>query len=1002
MIKRVLISLLFILQALSCVSQPAGNVYNLNMDRGLFTNHVYSTITDRYGYLWIATANGVVRYNGYDLKIFTTKNGLPVNDVWQLLEDRKGRIWLGAIADKIGYIKNNHYTSVPITTNDYNNIYPQYLSRYDSGIMFCSNYFLSSYQPTLCIEKNDRIEVYNIAGALNRIIGNVKFTQEHINIIKVLLTHDKFPVLYFERKFYICSITRDKIDINPLPYKVNFNDNFLSQAQIWRFDSSIVINNIFKKTSDILVINYNDTSLKTIRVSDDKNLVTLFYHDGSTNNSMIYGISGHFIYEVDLVGKKTKKIGLSDIAADLEGNQINSYVNNDLWKLTIGTRQHGLFIQYDTLRYFRKNVFDLTGFQYKGGDESGGFWYNTATRKFCRVTDNQQFFKLQNSGFITNVAKKDIGRYMILGYSNLIIDVNTKKKCRWNNKKFDGRVQNLVIVNDSEWYTIAGLNLLGYKKKQGIVLEQPYGKEKYANLIFDSTRHKVWAFNRSKIVIVNGNNYEIIQKEKLKQLGLHSIANMRVDNIFGNIFLLGDEQLCLWDPENKKVKAIHENINLADASIAIYHNILITYGRFGFIFNKILGKNKLSPPIFYRNVKNINYNIVSDAQFANGKAIFNTDKGTLTCDIPSQNAFDSPTTEVPDYRLLYVYKENCVQLHNNDTVIIEQDNYNIQFDLINPYGNGQLTYVLQHDNTLAKELNSNEYNFSGLKPDHYYTYSLAAYDKVWRSNQVQFVVYLRPKWYQTNTMVRIIWSFSVLCFVTLVAASVLITRRLVINANQKRNARMELELKSIYAQINPHFIFNSLNSALLLVSKQKTDEAYTHISKFSRLLRSYIKSSRNKHVLLAEEIRNLTNYIDLQQVRFKDRFEYNINVNEDVDINSVYIPSLLLQPFVENAIEHGLLSKEGTGHLLINFIKEQGQLICTIDDDGIGRKESKANKIPNPIKDESYGELLIKDLVNIFNKYEHMNIEVSYTDKQYPQTGTTVTIKIKLNGTTQV
>lgn len=213
---------------------------------------------------------------------------------------------------------------------------------------------------------------------------------------------------------------------------------------------------------------------------------------------------------------------------------------------------------------------------------------------------------------------------------------------------------------------------------------------------------------------------------------------------------------------------------------------------------------------------------------------------------------------------------------------------------------------------------------------------------------------------------------------------------------------MELELKSIYAQINPHFIFNSLNSALLLVSKQKTDEAYTHISKFSRLLRSYIKSSRNKHVLLADEIKNLTNYIDLQQVRFKDKFEYEIRTAMDVDANSVYIPSLLLQPFVENAIEHGLLSKEGTGHLAVNFSKENGQLICTIDDDGIGRKESKANKIPNPVKDESYGELLIKDLVSIFNKYEHMNIAVSYTDKQYPLTGTTVTIKIKLNGTPQV
>ena len=208
---------------------------------------------------------------------------------------------------------------------------------------------------------------------------------------------------------------------------------------------------------------------------------------------------------------------------------------------------------------------------------------------------------------------------------------------------------------------------------------------------------------------------------------------------------------------------------------------------------------------------------------------------------------------------------------------------------------------------------------------------------------------------------------------------------------------MELELKSIYSQINPHFIFNTLNSALLLVSKNRMEEAYIHIAKFSRLLRSYIKSSRNKLISVAEEISNLKNYIELQQTRFKDKFEYQIEIDSNLKTEQVRIPSLLLQPFVENAINHGILNKQSQGNLKIGFnlSEKQNEIICTIEDDGVGRKQSKQINEGNADKDESYGNLMIKDLVNIFNKYEQMNIDIQYTDKEYPLTGTIVTIKIK-------
>jgi sensor histidine kinase YesM len=214
----------------------------------------------------------------------------------------------------------------------------------------------------------------------------------------------------------------------------------------------------------------------------------------------------------------------------------------------------------------------------------------------------------------------------------------------------------------------------------------------------------------------------------------------------------------------------------------------------------------------------------------------------------------------------------------------------------------------------------------------------------------------------------------------------------------KKNRQLELELKSVYAQLNPHFIFNSLNAALYLVKMKKFPDAYDHIYKFSHLMRAYIKSSRNRYIALKEEIANLKNYIELQQVRFKDKFDYNIFVEETVDTD-VKIPSLLFQPLVENAIIHGLLPKETKGNLSISFADnlKNDEIICTIDDDGIGRIQSKLKSEHNPLKGESFGGDLIKDLVEIFNKYEKIKIGIEYIDKEEPITGTIVKIKIKFH-----
>jgi LytS/YehU family sensor histidine kinase len=202
----------------------------------------------------------------------------------------------------------------------------------------------------------------------------------------------------------------------------------------------------------------------------------------------------------------------------------------------------------------------------------------------------------------------------------------------------------------------------------------------------------------------------------------------------------------------------------------------------------------------------------------------------------------------------------------------------------------------------------------------------------------------------------------------------------------------------VYAQINPHFIFNSLNAGLHMITAGKTDAAYRHISRFSHLLRAYLKSSRHRYISLADEIKNLEYYIELQQTRFARAFSYGIRVVNIAEPAALQIPSLLLQPLVENAIDHGLLPREDAdGRLDIEFRQDTGNkiLYCRIEDNGIGRARSGQFNRDNFIKEGSYGNQLIKDLIHLFNQYEQMGIHIEYIDRQPPYTGTVVIIQIK-------
>ena len=227
-------------------------------------------------------------------------------------------------------------------------------------------------------------------------------------------------------------------------------------------------------------------------------------------------------------------------------------------------------------------------------------------------------------------------------------------------------------------------------------------------------------------------------------------------------------------------------------------------------------------------------------------------------------------------------------------------------------------------------------------------------------------------------------------FLVLLLAALIIIR----SNREKRQANSMLELKSLRAQMNPHFIFNSLNSVNSFISKNDDRSANKYLSQFSRLMRMVLENSKHDFVSLESEIEILKLYLELEHLRFQDKFDYDFIIGENIKKDEIEIPPMLIQPFIENAVWHGLRYLEEKGKLLVSVEKQEGELLWTIEDNGIGREKSAELKTKNQQIGNSTGMKNIDERLRILNKMNKTNMQVQVIDLDNGATGTRVEVSI--------
>lgn len=377
-----------------------------------------------------------------------------------------------------------------------------------------------------------------------------------------------------------------------------------------------------------------------------------------------------------------------------------------------------------------------------------------------------------------------------------------------------------------------------------------------------------------------------------------------------------------------------------------------------------------------------------------------------------------PNPYVPEVHIqMFRGLDERVHLHNR---------YNEQQQVVLPWTENFITFKFTAFNYVNPQKNHFAYKLEGLNEDWVYsgTHRYATFTNldpgeyvlrvmasnnsgVWNTYAGRVKLFIQPPfwrapWFLPSLSLTVVLVVGLLVY--LVVKNVKETSRSGLMQAELRLAQAEGEstkarLASLRAQMNPHFLFNSLNSIQHYIARNEKEVARDYLSTFSTLMRRILNNSSQDRIPLEDELETLELYLELESMRFDNKFDYTINVSPEVEVENTEVPPLLLQPYVENAVQHGLMNKAGKGRLLVEIRQEGKDLHCVVEDNGIGRKKAREIKERKEQRYASMGMEVNRSRLEIINRHSKAHPAVRIIDLKDHEgnaLGTRVEIRIPL------
>lgn len=978
---------------------------NFSTIDGLPNNSVYSIFKDSRGILWVGTANGLSAIQNGGIKNYYTSNGLAHNSCWAIIEDANHNMWFGSHGGGLTFYNGKKFEVI----NQKNGLIHDKIRRlfiYENLLYIGTEFGIS----VLDIKTHNIILNKKIIGCRNlfqvmdfvEIDSKIYFGTFNDGFWRVdlatknikLINHKQPDIFSIHKKkdsLYICHSD----NINKAINRISIKDYLANKDSNIHFGSSVFWNFATDK-SGVTYVASNGINFATggiCKISNNKiiNLNDIFGVDSTEVWSLYYDTQTDILY----VGTMNKGLFKIDLKQQIKYYPASFYNKGKLDIVSIENFQNqDLILHKAGLLFLKENkikteisdekFYDFARHSFRTNPKLAEYEYFVSFSKTRLEAFELRGFKVVNSivwvsstiglfginseGLIKEYYPYSTSAYDFINSNKIIFQVAYGKFCEVDNFRNNSSFKQFEtnnLNNPKDAFTIIPLGEKHY------VASLTNGLYSYDNgNLYSYYFNNIWKENelvqakindKKELVIANSfgdifiidvsNGFKIVKKIDRKLLNGNSISFLECYKDY--LFIGTEKGLNIY--RNGIVRLIDEEQGLtakAFTSSNIKGTVLTMgtqNGYFEFDF-----KNYISTKNTSRNIKitgiEVNFEAINQNRFKwlaydSDRIILPYNENTIAISFEPQNA---------QYPNKLEYRYRVIGLPNSNWSKWTKDkNVNLTY-----LPNGNYTIRLETKDLFCGVVSTNDI----LK------------------------IHITPPFWKT-------WWFLLGSFVLIgICVYLIYIHRIRTIKNQERGKAevqkrlAETKMEALQSQMNPHFIFNAMNSIQNYIIDNNTDDALMYMGEFSKIIRQTLNNSSVQRIALSNEIEYLQSYIKLENMRFKNQVEFELIIDEELDLFETEIPPMLIQPFIENVFVHAFDSHSINPKLIVSFTQSDNYLFCKIIDNGKGMQSRNLNKLH-----ASKGIDLAKERIALFQE----NNENPITISSNPNEGTTVVLKLQ-------
>lgn len=960
---------------------PQPHFRNYSTEQGLPSSEVHCVFQDSRGYMWFGTDNGVAKFDGYEFHSYGTRDGLNSNVIFDIYEDSQKRIWIGTMTGETyifqgdtitPYVYNNRVTKSNRHFGHANFVYAK-----NDGTTFFNLMFAGILQ----IDKNGNDSLYSTLNSLAYFILEVEkspkllytsirrsyekglsYSTNHTIELLSGTTRHQFELPYLSNechvRFNASKLASGEIIVTACQQLFCFRNNKLLWAIPYTFEASRII---IDENQTIWVCGINGGGIRRY----------------TTLEGVRNGIYDHYL----------KGLSISNVCKDNKGG---------LW---ITSLEQGIFFCNDQQSLIFDSKFGLsedqvTSVTFKSGDE------------LFVGCENGEIFQI-------DVEKDQIINSFTnpYGYHNFDLLFQEDKSILWSNGSYwqNGNWHHVKIKNPNKESADEFISTKVQKlhiNAQEYLVGCNYAGFLMIDLENDSVRYSTFFNNfRERTFAVHTDRNQTLWVGNLRGLFAfrdsvlvspdvdHPAFQIRVEDIdempdgslvfgtkgLGVVRWKGQDIVQVTTDEGLTADMI-EDIHV-DESGTLWVGTLnglnkVTFGKYGQVDVRSYTVSNGLPSNEMYQIKSFD-----------GQLWLCTAKGLIKFHEPAIDTLAS----APVLQSLQV-NDSAVSWETTSTFSHDQNNLAFRFLTINYQQNGQIPYRYRLGETEAwLHTQNRSVQYPKLSPgDYSFEVQAQNQDGYWSVSTV-YAFAIRPPWWNTA------WAQA--GFLGLLLGGLILYQRQHTQKIKKEAAIQQqissLERAALQAQMNPHFIFNCLNSIQHFILQNDQKQAVEFLSRFAQLVRHNLNASVKGRVSLEEELGLLDNYLAVEQERFDHRFTYAIEVDEALNQQAIHLPPLLIQPYVENAIAHGLSPQKEQGEVRVHFRKEEGLMVVRVRDNGVGI-QPRENR-PTNTRHESVGMTLTQKRLELLRGTGDEAVKITDLQEEGKTKGTEVEIRIVLS-----